>query len=95
GFWHQLVSKRHVALWPDLASGFPSAARRDQVLVREPVARLRAFQNRIGHHHRVWALGVAGRHQDGVQVACCIDVDLTDWIEANSRVAGLLAARPQ
>jgi len=40
------------------------------VLVREPVARLRAFQNRIGHHHRVWALGVAGRHQDGMQVAC-------------------------
>ncbi|HQD96438.1 MAG TPA: hypothetical protein PLO15_03365 [Propionicimonas sp.] len=74
GFWHQLVSKRHVALWPDLASGFPNAPRRNQALVREPVARLRDFRNRIGHHHRVWALDVAGRHQDVMQVARYIDV---------------------
>ena len=36
GFWHQLVSKRHVELWPDLAGGFPNAPRRDQARVREP-----------------------------------------------------------
>lgn len=25
GFWHQLVSKRQLFLWPELASGFPNA----------------------------------------------------------------------
>lgn len=94
GFWHQLVSKRHVAFWPDLAGAFPNAPRRDQALVREPVARLRDFRNRIGHHHRIWALDILSRHEDLTEIAAYIDVDLPDWIETNSRVGALVAVRP-
>lgn len=94
GFWHQLVSKRHLGLWPDLASGFPNAPRRDQTLVREPVARLRDFRNRIGHHHRIWSLDIARCDDDLLTVAGYIDTNLRRWIESTSRMSALLATRP-
>lgn len=94
GFWHQLVSRRQLALWPDLAGGFPSAPRRDQALVHEPVSRLRSLRNRIGHHHRVWALDLPNRHEDLLTVTEYIDPDLRGWIESTSHVATTLTERP-
>lgn len=95
GFWHQLVSRRQLALWPDLAGGFPNAPRRDQALVREPVARVRTLRNRIGHHHRIWALDLVNRHEDILIVAGYIDPDLRIWIETSSQVPAVLASRPR
>lgn len=46
GFWHQLVSRRQMFLWPDLAGAFPHAPNRDQSTIQHPVARLREFRNR-------------------------------------------------
>lgn len=94
GFWHQLVSKKHTALWPDIASGFPYAPSRAQALVHDPVKRLRELRNRIGHHHRIWSLNIAGRYDDLCTVAGYIDPDLQAWITASSRVPTLLSTRP-
>ena len=94
GFWHQLVSKKQTALWPDLAGGFPHAPNRSQGTVHEPVKRLRDLRNRIGHHHRIWSLDIAGRFEDLSAVAGYIDPDLREWIRATSQVPAVLAAKP-
>lgn len=94
GFWHQMVSRRQVFLWPDLASGFPNMPGRRQDTVSDRVAALRQFRNRIGHHHRIWALDVTARYADLLTVAGFIDTDLAQWIDDHSRVTAVLARRP-
>jgi hypothetical protein len=94
GFWHQMVSKRQSFLWPDLVAAFPHSPNRNQATVHDPVARLRNFRNRIGHHHRIWSFDIAGRYTDILTVAGYLDVDLATWIDDRSRVTQLLALRP-
>jgi hypothetical protein len=94
GFWHQLVARRQQFLWPDLASAFPHLSGRSPLPVRERVARLRTLRNRIGHHHSVWSLDLAGRHADLLDLADYIDTDLNEWIDTYSTVATMLAVRP-
>ncbi|ROS28363.1 hypothetical protein EDF22_0085 [Rathayibacter sp. PhB127] len=94
GFWHQMVSKARIALWPDLAAAFPSAPNRSQATVREPVARLRGLRNRIGHHHRIWSLDLPARYDDLIDVTGYIDPELRNWIHERSRVPSALSARP-
>lgn len=95
GFWHQMVSKRQTALWPDIAGGFPHAPSRARPLVHDPVKRLRDLRNRIGHHHRIWALDVGRRFDDLCDVAGYIDPRLQTWIVDRSEVRRVLASRPR
>jgi len=90
GFWHQLVSRRQMFLWPDLAGAFPHAPNRDQPTIQHPVARLREFRNRLGHHHRVWSENVQARYNDVLELAVYMDPDLKRFIDAHSLVPGLL-----
>jgi hypothetical protein len=94
GFWHQMVSKRQSFLWPDLVAAFPNSPNRSQSTVHDPVARLRSFRNRIGHHHRIWSFDIAGRYADMLTVAGYLDTDLATWIDSQSHVTRLLASRP-
>lgn len=94
GFWHQMVSKRQLFLWPDLARAFPGTSNRAQETVSEPVGRLRILRNRIGHHHRIWSSDIVARYADIQTVAGYLDADLREWIHIRSRVIGLLAERP-
>lgn len=94
GFWHQLVSKRQVRLWPDLVAAFPNSPNRSQATVHDPVSRLRAIRNRIGHHHRIWSVDIAARYADIVVVTGYIDPQLATWIDSRSRVNATLAKRP-
>jgi hypothetical protein len=94
GFWHQMVSKRQLFLWPDLVAAFPNSPNRSQTTVSDRVARLRSFRNRIGHHHRIWSLDVEARYRDILAVAGYLDRDLADLITERSRVAPLLVRRP-
>ena len=94
GFWHQLVSRRQMALWPDLADAFPHAPNRQQSTIESRVRRLRDLRNRIGHHHRIWALDVEGRYRDLLDVAGYVDPILRAWIDHNSKVPDLLSRRP-
>lgn len=94
GFWHQLVSRRQMFLWPDLVGAFPHAPDRAQPTVQRRVERLREFRNRLGHHHRVWSEQVEDRYADLLDVAGYIDPDLKRFIDERSLVPGLLANRP-
>ncbi len=94
GFWHQLVSRRQMFLWPDLAGAFPHMPGRRQSTVSDRIGRLRSLRNRIGHHHRIWALDLAALYGDLLEVAGFIDPELSDWIDAHCDVRSLLARRP-
>jgi hypothetical protein len=94
GFWHQMVSKQQRFLWPDLAGGFPNMPGRGQEAVTTLALSLREIGNRIGHHHRIWAIDVAAKYSDLLTLAGLIDTDLEQWIGANSRVSIVLARRP-
>lgn len=95
GFWHQMVSKSQMFLWPDLASGFPHMGSRNQELVSDIVSSLRDFRNRIGHHHRIWALDVSEKYEQILTLAGYIDPDLATWIDGQSRVGELIHLRPR
>jgi len=94
GFWHQMVSRRQRFLWPDLVAAFPNSPNRRQDTIHDPVASLRDFRNRIGHHHRIWSLPIADKYYELLDVASYIDADLPAWIECRSRVIAILARRP-
>lgn len=94
GFWHQMVSRRQMFLWPDVAGAFPHAPDRVQSTIQGPVKQLREFRNRIGHHHRVWSEDIQARYDDMLRVAGYIDPDLEIFIGQRSLVPGLLKAKP-
>lgn len=94
GFWHQMVSRHQMFLWPDLADAFPHAPNRTQSTIQQPVERLREFRNRLGHHHRVWSENVTDRYDDLLAVAGYIDPELRMFINQHSLVPALLKSRP-
>lgn len=94
GFWHQMVSKGQMVLWPDLAGAFPHMPGRNQRVVADKVESLRGLRNRIGHHHRIWSLDVASKYNQLVALAGYISPELASWIDDRSRVSELLAQRP-
>ena len=81
-------------LWPDLASAFPHPPNRDQSTIQQPVAQLREFRNRLGHHHRVWSEDVQARYNDLLAVASYIDPDLRPFINERSTVPELITTQP-
>lgn len=94
GFWHQMVSKNQMFLWPDLAAGFSNMPGRRQDAVSDIVESLRALRNRIGHHHRIWSIDVAAKYAELCKLAGFIDPALEAWIDENSRVMAVIAKRP-
>jgi hypothetical protein len=94
GFWHQLVSRRQMFLWPDLAAAFAYAPNRSPIPVRERLSRLRDLRNRIGHHHRIWPLNIDARWDDLLTLTGWLDPALRTWIETNTEVPVVLATRP-
>ena len=94
GFWHQMVSKSQMFVWPDLATGFPYMPGRRQDTVSDLVGSLRTLRNRIGHHHRIWAIDVTAKYAEIHTLAGYIDPALATWIDNNSRVTAVVAQRP-
>jgi hypothetical protein len=94
GFWRYLLTRRHTALWPDLASAFAHAPDRRRETVEAPIGRLHELRNRIAHHQPIWNHDLAYRHDDLLLVAAFLDPGLPAWIEGDSPVADVLAARP-
>lgn len=94
GFWHQMVSKSQLFLWPDLVRAFPNSPDRRLDTVHDPIARIRDFRYRIGHHHRIWSTNILDRYNDMILVAGYLDANLPTWIDARSRVPALLQSEP-
>ena len=94
GFWHQLVSKRQLFLWPELASGFINAPSRDQNYISNLTFEVRELRNRIGHHHRLNQYSIRNGWQFIVKLAGAIDENLVDWITMNSRMQALMQNHP-
>lgn len=94
GFWHQLLSKKYLYLWPDLASGFVGLPNRSQEHVARILTDIRNLRNRIGHHHRIWNLDLQARHRDLMLLAKFIDPEFEAWLSEKSAVEALLIEMP-
>ncbi|UXN32780.1 hypothetical protein [Glutamicibacter sp. M10] len=94
GFWHQMVSKSQMFLWPDLVAAFPYMKGRNQLLASTKVGELRELRNRIGHHHRIWASDLDQKFEDLVALAGYIHPDFGRGIKVESRVPLILSERP-
>ena len=62
--------------------------------VADPISDLRDLRNRIGHHHRIWPLPCAERHDQLLDVAGYIDPNLRAWIVDTSTASTLIASSP-
>ena len=94
GFWHQLVSKKQLFLWPELASGFVNAPSRRQSYISNLTLEIRDLRNRIGHHHRLGDDAIESGFKFINQLAGSIDEELVAWIGSNSRINNLLKTNP-
>jgi hypothetical protein len=96
GFWRYVLAAPYQGtLWaPALRRAFPGLNPARRAVVYQLVDRLNSLRNRVAHHEPVHALNVAARHRDALLLAGWIDPAASAWIEAASRVADVLAARP-
>ena len=95
GFWASLISKRYRDLWPDLAGGFKGLPTRNPEKIQELLQSTRDLRNRIGHHHRIWALDLNDRLNDLYLLGSYLDPDFESLLKAKSRVEQLMDERPQ
>ncbi len=95
GFWHQLVSNRKLAIWPDLAGAFPSAPSRDQSYISELIKDLRKLRNRISHHHRLHPKSVEQGELMILELAKAIDPDFSLWLAEISSIGEVKGRQPQ
>ena len=94
GFWHQLVSKKQLFLWPELASGFANAPSRNQNYISALTLEIRDLRNRIGHHHRLTAHSIDTGYLTIISLATAMNIQLAEWIEKDSRIKSLLQNQP-
>jgi abortive infection bacteriophage resistance protein len=95
GFWASLISQRYRDLWPDLAGGFKGMPTRNPEKLQELLKSTRELRNRIGHHHRIWALDLNHRLNDLYLLGSYLDPELEALLKTKSRVERILDERPQ
>lgn len=81
GFWHNLTSKTHRNIWPDLVRAFPNAPTRDQEHIFKLISNLASLRNRIAHHEKIWNLPLEHLITQIVDLACYIDWELGYYLE--------------
>ncbi|WP_433212033.1 hypothetical protein ACQP00_51650 [Dactylosporangium sp. CS-047395] len=93
GFWQFLLARRYDRrLWhPCLHKAFP---RRRRTLVFDAVGSLHEARNRMAHHEPMFNRPLGSLFQTSLRVADWICPTSRRWVEADSRVTRVLAARP-
>jgi hypothetical protein len=95
GFWTGILAKRYEPLWrSDLRSVFHSAGplTRDKVFL--PLDDLRRLRNRIAHHEPILNRNIAADHAAIVNLIRLVSPTTADWVDDQSQVAAILAAKP-
>ena len=94
GFWVKLLANGyHQRLWvPALQFAFPHSTglRRD---LHRDLERLRKLRNRAAHHEPVFARNLADDHAKVLLVLATISPAARTWVDHDSRVPQVLAAR--
>lgn len=96
GFWRFLLTKRFASrYWPStLRFAFPHVANVERPLLFERVGRLHRLRNRIAHHEPIFGRRLDLDHRDCLLVLGAICPVTARWVESQSRVPEVLAARP-
>jgi hypothetical protein len=96
GFWRFLLTKPYKTnLWPFAGQyAFPNVASTAVESFYARVARLHDFRNRIAHHEPIHTRKLHLDLRDCFSAIGAVCADTEIWVQARSRVEGLLATRP-
>ncbi|MCL2788989.1 MAG: hypothetical protein FWD59_10965 [Micrococcales bacterium] len=94
GFWTAMLANRyHQLLWaPALQFGFPHLTLQRRDLHRD-LERMRRLRNRVAHHEPVFARDLAEDHAKVLSALDAISPAVARWVENDSRLPSVLAAR--
>jgi len=96
-FWRYLLSSSYQAtVWPRASHAFQGLRRsqRSRPMIESQVTLIADTRNRIAHQEPVFTLPVAHLEADILKLAKMINPQAADWIGSQSRVSGVIAARP-
>lgn len=95
GFWTGLLAKRYEQLW---RSHFRKVFRSEGPLTRaqifQPLDDLRRLRNRIAQHEPILNRNIAADYASIIELVSYISPDSADWVDAQSQVAAVIAAKP-
>jgi len=94
GFWTSLLANRyHQQLWvPAINGAFPGYRGRRGVL-QQRLEALRRLRNRLAHHEPVFRRNLAADHRIILDVLGWLEPAARAWVERDSRLTAVLAAR--
>lgn len=96
GFWRYLMTKRYLATYwsPVLCRVFPGVNEDESRPLIDRLGRLHHLRNRIAHHEPIFGRRLDLDHRDCLLVLGAICPVTARWVESQSRVPEVLAARP-
>jgi hypothetical protein len=94
GFWRYLTSSAHEkTLWvPHLHVAFPAGTKR--VDIDRAIGELHLVRNRVAHHEPLFALPIAQRSAELINLCSLLIPELGQHLQAVTQVPALLEARP-
>ncbi len=96
GFWRFLVAKQYrTTLWPLAGKhAFPNIDPAEIQRLSAAMGRLHDLRNRIAHHEPIHMRNLDRDFADCLWVIGGVCLTTKQWVESNSRVAGVLQERP-
>lgn len=96
GFWRFLVAKQYrTTLWPLAGKyAFPNIDPSQIQELSTVMGRLHDLRNRIAHHEPIHMRNLDRDFADCLWVIGGVCLTTKQWVESNSRVAGVLQERP-
>ncbi len=97
GFWRFLLTNTYRGtLWPRaLVRAFPYLPGRDRNTASREVAAMNQLRNRIAHLEPIYHLDLRAEHQRLLRITGYICPEIAAWVDRESSVSQVLAARPQ
>jgi len=94
GFWTSLLANRyHQQLWvPAIHGAFPGYRGRRGTL-QQKLEDLRRLRNRLAHHEPIFNRDLAADHLAVLEILGWIEPAVRTWVERDSRLTAVLAAR--
>jgi hypothetical protein len=95
GFWTGILAKRYEQLWRShFRQVFQAHGPLTRAQIFQPLDDLRRLRNRIAHHEPILNRNISSDYASILDLIGYISPDTARWIDAQSQVAAVVAAKP-